>query len=207
MRDRQAPLWPWHAARLARAGLQLPAPAVWAAALPLGDLRVRLHVRPDGWSVEHEPLGPRWDALHLHEGPAHVNPAPQVKWADRAAYSALYAARPPGTDDVLLFTPSGHISETTRLNLAWYRGGRLHLPDHTCAPLQGVMRTILLETGPWPMETGAYGLDHLLQADWVIATNAVRGLVWVRQIGGRTWEAFPEPHRTIRDRYEEALFG
>lgn len=207
--DRRIPLWPRHAERLRRCGWRhLPAAADLAASMPEGRLRVRLEMDQAGWSLTHEPLGPPWHGLVLDDAVrVHHNDAPEGKWRDRTGYEAAFASLAPGTDDAILSSIQGFVSETTRMSLFWLTDGILHTPDDGCAPLRGVARALVMDWSPWPLRAGRYLLTDMLAADAVFATNAVRGVVWIRRIGERAWsEPLPELS-AFRDDFERRAYG
>lgn len=207
--DRRIPLWPWHRERLMRAGLTaIPDEADLAAALPMGRLRVRVDVEAKGWSVSWEELGEPWHGLVLdvaHE--PYVNSAPLVKWRDRDAYEAAFASRAGGSHDALLHTPEGHVSETTRMSIFWLKEGTLHTPDDACAPLHGVARSRVMDWSPWPVRAGLFTLEDLEAAECVFGSNAVRGLVWVRRVGGREWVAPSPAFTAFQAEFERKAYG
>lgn len=207
--DRRIPMWPWHAERLRRAGWRtIPDASDLAEVLPGGRLRVRLEMDEAGWRLTHEPLGLPWHGLVLDDAiRVYHNPAPEGKWRDRSDYEAAFASRAPGTDDAILTTADGFLSETTRMSLFWMREGILHTPDNTCAPLQGVARARVTDWSPWPVRPGRYRMDDLLAADCVFGSNAVRGVVWVRKIGTRLWEAPDTGFMVFQVEYERRAYG
>lgn len=207
--DRRIPLWRWHRERLCRSGwVGIPEHDDVVAALPMGRLRVRVDVEAKGWSVSWEELGEPWHGLVLAiAGEPYVNPSPAVKWKDRVAYDRAFEGRPKGADDVLLFTPDGLVTETSRMSLFWLREGTLHTPGDPCAPLQGVARSLVLDWSPWPVQTGRYPTGEVLAADLVFVSNAVRGIVWVRCLGDRRWEAPSDDFMAFRTDFERRAYG
>jgi branched-subunit amino acid aminotransferase/4-amino-4-deoxychorismate lyase len=207
--DRRIPLWPWHAERLRRAGwIHIPDPSDLAEVLPDGRIRVRLEVDDAGWRVTHEPLGPPWHGLVLDDAVrTYHNPAPEGKWRDRSEYESAFSSRTEGTDDAILTTAAGTVSETTRMSLFWLRDGILHTPDDTCAPLQGVARSRVCQWSPWPVRLGRFTMADLCAADCAFGANAVRGVVWIRRIGAFGWEEPTTDFIAFQLDYERRAYG
>jgi branched-subunit amino acid aminotransferase/4-amino-4-deoxychorismate lyase len=76
-----------------------------------------------------------------------------------------------GCLDGLLLNAQGEICETGSANLFWRVGKVLHTPALHCGVLAGTTREALLRISPYQVEEGAYKLEHLQQADAIIATN------------------------------------
>lgn len=202
------PLWEHHLARLMRSDIRpLPTYDDIRSRLPERASRVRLHVTSEGWDLDIQPLGDPWNALRIGIWPEpFLNPDPWIKNADRSPYQAAWEQRPDGCDDMLLLTPEGFVSETTRMNVFWLRDDVLHTSDAACTPLSGVARNLVFQWSPWPVSEGRYPLEHLLGASFVFGTNAVRGVVWFRQVGDAVWPDEPELLARFKARFEQNAF-
>ena len=88
-----------------------------------------------------------------------------------------------GCDDVLYIGKDNTLSETCRANLFWLRGGRFCTPAQSCGLLPGVVRQWVMDR--FPVETGIFNFNDLLEADSVFVTNSVIGIRPVTRIGGR----------------------
>jgi branched-subunit amino acid aminotransferase/4-amino-4-deoxychorismate lyase len=128
-------------------------------------------------------------------------------WSRRIAYEQ---GRHQGADEVLLATPDGRFWEGTRMNLFLVRGGTLLTPGLNGPVLPGIMRALVLELATGVglsavlCDQGISGAD-LESADEVFLTNAVRGIVPVGTIAGRSYTA-PGPWTCrLRDRVEAWL--
>ncbi|MEY4641207.1 MAG: hypothetical protein RLZZ227_1201, partial [Pseudomonadota bacterium] len=77
----------------------------------------------------------------------------------------------------LMLDVDGYVTEGTRSNLFFVRGGRLHTPDLSRCGIAGIMRQVLLQRYGDNAETGFYTLADLHLADEVFVSNSVIG-VW-----------------------------
>lgn len=202
------PLWEHHLARLLRSGINpLPSYEDIRSRLPERASRVRLHVTSAGWDVEIEPLGDPWHGLRIGIWPEpFLNPTPSIKNADRTPYQSAWDHLEEGCDDMLLLTEEGFVSETTRMNVFWMREDALHTADSHCTPLNGIARCLVKQWSPWPVLEGRYPLEHLLGASFVFGTNAVRGLVWFKQVGKKRWTSEPELLARFRAQFEQNAY-
>jgi branched-chain amino acid aminotransferase len=94
----------------------------------------------------------------------------QVAWQDAARH---------GFSEALLCNGSGAISECSRANVFWARGGVLHTPHLESGCLPGIGRELVLE---WAAESGLalrqghYSLQDIAAADEVFITSAAQGV-------------------------------
>ena len=202
------PLWEHHLSRLMRSGITpLPRYDEIRAKLPERASRVRLHLTSTGWTLDIEPLGDPWNALTIGIWPEpFLNPNPSTKNADRTPYQAAWDQRHEGCDDMLLLTAEGFVSETTRMNVFWMRDDALHTADKHCTPLAGIAKCLVKQWSPWPVIEGRYPLDHLLGASFVFGTNAVRGVVWFKQVGKKRWASEPQILARFRAQFEQNAY-
>jgi para-aminobenzoate synthetase/4-amino-4-deoxychorismate lyase len=75
-----------------------------------------------------------------------ASPFLRVKTTRRQVYDDARNARP-GTDDVVLWTPDGAITESTIANVVVELKGLLYTPPATSALLPGVFRAELVRSG------------------------------------------------------------
>ena len=95
-----------------------------------------------------------------------------------------------GLDDCLLLNAHGRVAETTIANIWWVRNGRIFTPPLSEGCVAGVMRRFLLEALPaagYEVLEEPIGPDELLNMEEVFISNAIRGVQWVRNLGGRNF--------------------
>lgn len=78
-------------------------------------------------------------------------------------------------DDVLLYNPQGHITETTIANIIYLYQGRWYTPPVDDGLLAGTARAALLERGH--VSERSLHLDELETIDDLLLLNSVRGLI------------------------------
>ena len=206
-------LWPWHRERLAATllllepGLEanLPAEAAVADLLDRSELsgpgRVRVVARRSeretGWTVEASATP--WQGGGAEAAPLRLvverwpaaGPLAEHKTLARLPWElARRRAQRLGADDAVLVDGAGRVLETTVSNLFARFGVRLVTPLVPGRCLPGVMRRWLVESavgvGLEVVERDL-GLDELLAADEVWATNALVGVRRVATVGTRRW--------------------
>lgn len=184
-----------HLARLASSadalGYRVDADAVRqqvAASVGEGARGVRLTLGPAGdaevetWSLADEPMRTAWiDPEPLAEaGTARC----VHKTTDRAHYRRRWErARSHGADEAILVNPRDEVSEGTRTTVWALAGGQWLTPPLAAGGLAGVCRAHLLATRP---DCAAAPLtpDDLRQSDALALSNALRGWMPVRLVGG-----------------------
>lgn len=95
-----------------------------------------------------------------------------------------------GWDDALLLNTNGRVIEATSSNLFLAKGTNLHTPPLKEGPLDGVMRKVVFQMGMqegYGVSSGPVEPSMLLDADEIILTNAIQGIRWVGQYGGKTY--------------------
>lgn len=211
------PWWPAHWRRLSAGAsrLQLPLPpealvlGEIAAMLDGGDGVVRLQLTRGGGGRGYAPPAaaePAW-VLSRHELPP---PPPErglgLRWCTtRLAAQPLLAGlkhcnrleqvlarlelRGGGDDEGLLLGEEGEVVSAISANLFILRGGRWWTPPVDRCGVAGVCRGWLLEQGL----AGERRLDReaVEQAEAVVLTNAVRGILPVSGLGTRRWSPHP----------------
>jgi para-aminobenzoate synthetase/4-amino-4-deoxychorismate lyase len=117
---------------------------------PPGTSRIRLRLDSDGTATaEVEPLPPSCGVTELAFSDQSVHSADESlfhKDADRSRYERLRRARL-DVDDVVLINEKGHVTETTRANLAILLRGQWWTPPLDSGLLPGVERARLVESG------------------------------------------------------------
>ena len=93
-----------------------------------------------------------------------------------------------GADDAIMLDVEGYVAETNATNLFAVKKGVLKTPaaDH-CLP--GITRAVILDIArdeKIPHEVRRISLSEFHSADEVFTTGTMGGLVWVREIDGRT---------------------
>jgi para-aminobenzoate synthetase/4-amino-4-deoxychorismate lyase len=104
-----------------------------------------------------------------------VDPADPMlfhKTTARARYD-LARERFPDADDAVLVNTAGHVTETTRANIAIRADGRWVTPPLTDGLLPGCERAALLADGT--LEEASFGVEELERAQSVVFLNSVRG--------------------------------
>ena len=212
------PWWPEHWARLVhgagRLGIPLPAPErVHAEALALlaggdGVLKLLLtrgaggrgYAPPDCpeplWMLARHPLPPapppaglavRWCDMRLATQPAlagikHCNRLEQV--LARAEWATA------GVDEGLMRSMDGDVVCATAANLFVLHGGHWTTPPLDRCGVAGVCRQWLLQR--FPVRQARLTVEQVETADAVVLCNAVRGILPVSRLGGRTWAPHPQ---------------
>jgi branched-subunit amino acid aminotransferase/4-amino-4-deoxychorismate lyase len=103
--------------------------------------------------------------------------------------SAVRAAERAGADDALLVSLEGLVLEGTTFTVMWVREGRIFAPDLNLGLVDSISRRTVLELAAEmeiDVETGRYGLDDVLSADEVMTSSAVRPLVALEAVDGKT---------------------
>jgi branched-subunit amino acid aminotransferase/4-amino-4-deoxychorismate lyase len=120
---------------------------------------------------------------------------------------AWRAARARGRYDALLLDAADQVVEGAATNIFFVRGGWLWTPDVSLGALPGVARAIvvnLAEATRIAVQTGAFPLAELESAEEVFLTNALVGVLPVRELDGRrVWDSAPGPMtRTLATAFE-----
>lgn len=211
------PWWPAHWQRLSAGAerLQLPLPpqeqvlGEVAELLDGGEAVLRLQLTRGGGGRGYAPPEdpePTW-VLSRHALPP---PAPtaglRLRWcATRLAAQPLLAGlkhcnrleqvlarlefRAPGDDEGLMLGPDDEVVSATSANVLVLREGRWLTPPVDRCGVAGVCRGWLLEQGL--ADEQLLSREALEQADAVVLTNAVRGILPVSRLGTRSWPPHP----------------
>lgn len=123
-------------------------------------------------------------------GLKHLNRLEQVlaraEWDDSAIAEGI------------VFDTEGRVIGATAANVFIVRDGAVATPRLDRCGVAGVMRAELIERlGEVAVRDVEAG--ELLEADEVFLSNAVRGVLWVGELGGRQWRPGPVASRLIAD--------
>ena len=97
-------------------------------------------------------------------------------------------------EEGLWLNTQGYISEGTMSNLFFVKDGTLFTPSLSSGCLPGTRRQILLDLArslQIPTHQGLYPLSDLLKAKEIFMTNALMGVMPVRQLGDFPFEILP----------------
>ncbi|MBA3372665.1 MAG: aminotransferase class IV [Actinomycetota bacterium] len=161
------------------------------------DAALRIYVTASGTRVLT--LGPQPSG----RGVAHlaVHPAPWIRplgtygpaGAKTMSYlpnmAATRAAQRRGADDALLVALEGWVLEGPTFAILWVADGRLYAPPVSLGIVDSVTRRTLLELSDDEVIQEPRPLDHLLDAQEVLACSAIRGVVAVRRVGDQAFDA------------------
>jgi len=121
----------------------------------------------------------------------HSGTFSHLKTSNALPYAiAAQQARVALWNDALLPNEHGNIADSTIANIFWTEGEKIYTPPLSEGCIAGVMRRQLLETLPGlGFDTGEKPLltKALSEADSVFLCNSIRGIRWVREIGGRIY--------------------
>lgn len=93
-----------------------------------------------------------------------------------------------GWDDALICNVHGRISEATSSNIFWLKDETLYTVPLSEGCVAGVMRQFLIgqaDSTAAGVEEKAVSVEQLQQADEIFLTNAVRGMVSIRNFAGK----------------------
>jgi branched-chain amino acid aminotransferase len=94
-------------------------------------------------------------------------------------------------DDCFIINEKGNVVEAISSNVFLIKDSNVFTPSLQQGPVAGVMRKVILtlcrENGFSVFES-KINIKDLEEADEVFLTNAVQGIQWVRQLGGRTYK-------------------
>ena len=110
--------------------------------------------------------------------------AANLRWAERAQEQ--------GFDEVILLNEMGRVSECTSANVFAAFGNRVITPPISEGCLPGVTRDVLVHEIHLPeveVIERPLTVEELYEADGVFITSTTRGLLRVREIGGRALES------------------
>ncbi|HEY8910516.1 MAG TPA: aminotransferase class IV [Desulfosporosinus sp.] len=117
---------------------------------------------------------------------------------------AKQEAKRNGADEGLWLNTTGYIAEGTMSNLFFIKGETLYTPSLSSGCLPGTRRQLVLslaQTLQLPTYEGLYTLSDLLEANEIFMTNALMGIMSVRQIDDYL---FPVTEKSVMRRLESA---
>ena len=139
---------------------------------------------------------------------------PVPSYMKLTALSTLYMIelmdiRKKGYDDGIFCNPHGYISEGTISNVFWVKGGRWYTPSLEVGILEGVTRGYIIEIlkgAGKGIEEGFYEKEKIYNADEVLLTTSIKGIVKVRKIDGVEYRSEEETDWLIGE-YRKVLEG
>jgi branched-chain amino acid aminotransferase len=102
-------------------------------------------------------------------------------------------AKENGFDDAMLLNEHGCICEATSSNIFLVKNDKVFTPALTEGCVDGVMRSHIisqLKQGEYDIKETVIAMEQLLDADHVFLTNAVQGIVPVKQFGSKIFTPF-----------------
>lgn len=131
-----------------------------------------------------------------------------LKTLNTARYvAAAQEAQEKGWDDVVVLNAYDRVCEATGSNVFWFENETLCTPPLADGCVTGVLRELLLSltlAAGYAVQEKPATFAHLLAADEVFLTNAVRGVRWVREIEGVAFDC--SKTKKIYDLTVEHLF-
>lgn len=110
-------------------------------------------------------------------------------------YFIARAAIRQGFDDAVFLNTQNQVTETTKSNLFFVKDGVLHTPNVQCGLLPGVIREWVIRKAASlgiDCREGYYGLAELMEADEVLITNSVMGIMHGQKIDEKCYnDGFP----------------
>lgn len=164
-----------------------------SADISADSLHIRLQTGPDArgklwWLLQAAPLAVTADPVHLIFAKnvlRFAQPLSALKSAERLCfYLAGQEAKAQDKADALLLNQYGRVVESTIANLFWIKEGRLYTPALPEGCVAGVFRQQLISRKV--VTESQIGPEELLQAEELFLTNALRGIIPVRQLQGRS---------------------
>ncbi len=98
---------------------------------------------------------------------------------------ALAEARELGADEVFFLNEHGHLTEGAISNVFFVRDGTVYTPAISCGLLPGITREVVCELcqdAGLSIHEGEYPEGELCNADEVMCTNSLKGIMAVREI-------------------------
>jgi branched-subunit amino acid aminotransferase/4-amino-4-deoxychorismate lyase len=94
-------------------------------------------------------------------------------------------------NDALILNQHERICDATIANVFWVKDGKIFTPSLNEGCVAGVMRKKILElpirNSHFLVEESVLTKDILLHADEVFLTNAITGIRWIKECGGKTY--------------------
>ncbi len=95
-----------------------------------------------------------------------------------------YAQRK-GYNDAIFLNENDEVTETTTANIFWVKGKYLYTPSVDCGLLDGITRRIILKEAKkegFTVVEGRFFLKDIMNAHYVFVTNALHGIIKVKDI-------------------------
>ncbi|WP_115718622.1 aminodeoxychorismate lyase [Gallaecimonas mangrovi] len=163
-------------------------PAAGANAVWLSDFQEPAHYplwREQGIALSLLPV--TLGSSPLLAGLKHCNRLEQVLAAQ--SLEALSA------DEGVLLDEQGQLVSAVSANIFWFEGDKLFTPRLERCGVAGTLRALVIDKAEVNKVTADF--SRLLAADEIFITNALMGIVPVRQLEARTFSAFPRTRLTI----------
>lgn len=112
-----------------------------------------------------------------------------------------------GSDDALMFSTKGAISETTIANIFWIKGSQIFTPSVECDLLPGITRSIIIEIiaeseGLECIE-GDFVKEDILSSEAVFCTNSLREIRLVHNLDDKSFDTNHTTLRTVKAEFEK----
>lgn len=94
-------------------------------------------------------------------------------------------ARENGYFDAIVLNENGEVTETSSANIYWIKGKYFYTPSLDCGVLEGISRKAVLENAKkegFVVVEGRFGLKDLKNADMVLISNSLHGLMRVKVV-------------------------
>lgn len=118
---------------------------------------------------------------------------------------AFREAQSNGTDDAVLLTIEGYVSETSIANLLWKKGDSFYTPSKDCDLLPGItlrkLTQSLRNVNGFVLKQGKFNLHHLMSADSVWVINSLLEVHPVKRINQKEYKVDSELTRNLLQIY------
>ncbi|MBN2259601.1 MAG: aminotransferase class IV [Clostridiales bacterium] len=104
-------------------------------------------------------------------------------------YLEWLKAKESGFDEIIFFNTENSLSEGSKTNVFIVKDDTILTPDLKSGCLDGIMRKRILTDQKFPVIESRISLDELLSADAVFLTNAIMGVMPVKEIKGRKFDS------------------
>lgn len=104
---------------------------------------------------------------------------------------ATQEAKLKNTDDALMLTIEGLISESTSANVFWIHGGNVFTASEECDLLPGITRKVLMEImqrNGISIQTGKFSIDHFRHAEAAFCCNSVQEIQVIKYLDNIAFE-------------------
>lgn len=150
-----------------------------------------------GYAITARPLPPSKKSWQLATVPTRRIPGVSLpahfKLSGGTNYiRASMEADKAGSDDALMLTTDGWVSETPIANIFWSDGQRICTPHEQCDLLPGITREILLsllrEKDTIPIRKDRFSLEELYEAEAVWLCNSLREIMPVFRVDNHDFD-------------------